>query len=312
VITDDQPGTTSFADQTVLYTFTFSEAVSLFDRSDITVSGASFTAPGTFTAVSATVYTLALDLAPSAGTAGTLGVSVAAGAAINGSAIGNAGPVSATQAFDLQRPTLAITDTVTGTTSGPITFTFTTSEAVTGFDTSDVTVSGGSITTPFAGSGSVYTMTVTPAAGVASGTVSVSVGASAFTDTAGNTNTVGASGLQAIDTVEPGVSAAAVTTTPGGVAVANNGSTTDTTPRLTITLDSALLLGETVALSRTGSVSAVATFTSAAGSSLVYDSTLLAPGTYDFSATFTNGSNTTSTLDLDLGTAGTTYRITIL
>jgi large repetitive protein len=309
VITDDQAGTTSFADQTVLYTFTFSEAVTLFDRSDITVSGASFTAPGTFTAVSATVYTLALDLAPSAGTAGTLGVSVAAGAAINGSAVGNAGPVSATQAYDLLRPTVAITDNVSATTtSGPITFTFTTSEAVTGFDATDVTVSGGSVTTAFAGSGSVYTMTVTPAAGVASGTVSVSVGASAFTDTAGNLNTAGASGLQSIDTVAPGVATAA-STGPGGTAIADGGSTTDTTPRLVLTLDQVLLAGETVALLRNGTqVQSISS-----GSVLTHDSAALAAGgtLYTYSATFTNGSGTTSALDLNGATAGDTYRITI-
>src|SRR2546430_10037564 len=57
-ITDDEPATTAnIAGGDVVYTFTFSEAVTGFDATDITVGGGT---KGTFTAVSSTVYTLAV------------------------------------------------------------------------------------------------------------------------------------------------------------------------------------------------------------------------------------------------------------
>ncbi|HEU5077587.1 MAG TPA: DUF4347 domain-containing protein [Opitutaceae bacterium] len=79
--------------------------------------------------------------------------------------------------LSLPSPTLAITDSASGTAAGAVTFTFTFSEPVTGFDATDVTVTGGTKGT-FSGSGSVYTLIVTPTSN-SSGNIVVSVGSNA-------------------------------------------------------------------------------------------------------------------------------------
>ncbi|WP_390521857.1 Ig-like domain-containing protein, partial [Vibrio fortis] len=55
-------------------------------------------------------------------------------------------------------PTVSISNDTTGTATGDVTYTFTFSEAVTGFTADDITVSGGSKGTFTAVSGTVYTL----------------------------------------------------------------------------------------------------------------------------------------------------------
>ncbi|MBF5003946.1 BapA prefix-like domain-containing protein [Diaphorobacter sp. NR2-3-3-1] len=100
-------------------------------------------------------------------------------------------------------PTLTITDDVAGTLgqNGVVTFTFTFSEEVEGFDASDIAVSGGDAGQFTQISPGVYTLRVTPHEGDA-GTIIVSVSAGAAHDLAGNPNTA-ASASQASDTVAP-------------------------------------------------------------------------------------------------------------
>jgi len=65
--------------------------------------------------------------------------------------------------LSLPSPTLVITDNIPTTATGDVTFTFTFSEAVTGFDATDVTLGGGTGTKgAFSGSGAVYTLIVSP------------------------------------------------------------------------------------------------------------------------------------------------------
>ena len=95
-------------------------------------------------------------------------------------------PASYTWVIDLTAPTVAITSTATSPTStSPIPVTVTFSEAVTGFVSSDVTVTNGSITN-FSGSGATYTFSVTPSA---NGTVTVNVPANVAVDAVNNGNT---------------------------------------------------------------------------------------------------------------------------
>ncbi|AMK78524.1 MULTISPECIES: Ig-like domain-containing protein [Methylomonas] len=77
-------------------------------------------------------------------------------------------------------PTVAIADNTSGIANGDVTYTFTFSESVTGFDASDVIVSGGS-KGAFSGSGASYTLVVTPTANTNNGTITVDVGSSAAT-----------------------------------------------------------------------------------------------------------------------------------
>jgi hypothetical protein len=319
VITDDQAGALTNASPTVVFTFTWSEPVTGFTYptpADILVSGAAGGAVSFF-ADSATVYRLSFTAA--AGTAGTLGLTVPAGVAIDGAANGSVGPVSTTQVYDRAPPTiLSVTDSVVAAqTNGPVTFTFTTSEAVTGFDSLDVSVAGGTVTTPFAqvGTTNAYTLTVTPLPNVAAGTITVSVGASAFSDSVGNPNATGATATQGYDTLAPTQTATgSVLETPANVFVASGGSTIDTTPTLRITLSALLQLGESLAVSRSGPGGTVALSpTNVLGATFDYaESPALASGTYTYSATISDALGNSRALDINDPAAGTAYTITVV
>lgn len=192
-ITDDTPGTARGA---VNFTFTFSEPVTGFTAIDVAVSGGS---KGSFVAQSGTVYTL--QVMPPADSAGDLVVDVGASAATDAAGNPNAA-VRATQAYatDTTAPVLTITDNVVGTANGKVTFTFSFSESVTGFDASDVVVSNGSKGT-FSGSGATYSLEVTPTTN-SNGTINVDIDAGAATDLAGNPNAL-TQATQAYDTKAP-------------------------------------------------------------------------------------------------------------
>jgi hypothetical protein len=87
---------------------------------------------------------------------------------------------------DTTRPTCVITASVTTITAAVFTCTFTFSEDVTGFEVGDITVGNGIAGTFNTVSGSVYTAVITP---IATGNVTVDVGAGVCADAAGNTNT---------------------------------------------------------------------------------------------------------------------------
>ena len=104
-------------------------------------------------------------------------------------AAGNvSGASTGTVTIDATSPTVAISRT--GSTSLGIgetdVLTFTLSESATDFVVGDVTISGGSLS-GFSGSGVSYSATFTPTPG-SSGSASISVGSSAFTDSGGNGN----------------------------------------------------------------------------------------------------------------------------
>uniref|UniRef100_UPI0034DE83AA beta strand repeat-containing protein n=1 Tax=Candidatus Thiodubiliella endoseptemdiera TaxID=2738886 RepID=UPI0034DE83AA len=214
-ITDDKSDTAKVG-EVITYTFTFDEAVTDFDINDITVTGGT---KGTFTSVngSESVYTLALT--PPANSKGIISLTVAVDAATSkvNTALKSVA-ASNNQSFDTQAPTLIISDdkadTLTLKTGDTITYTFTFSEAVTGFDKSVINISNGAIktgtdliasTTP-ADAGKVYTLTVVPSSDLDAGSnLTVSVSANpAITDSAGNAySTTAANNEQAIDTKAP-------------------------------------------------------------------------------------------------------------
>ncbi len=137
-------------------TFTFSEDVTGFVKNDITVTGGT---AGTFTATSATVYTLAII--PTSGS--NVVVTVAANSATDGTNTGPASAESKTATWDASVPTVGITGVparISGTSDLTATFTF--SEDVTGFVKNDITVTGGTAGTFTATSAKVYTLAITP------------------------------------------------------------------------------------------------------------------------------------------------------
>ena len=199
-ITDNVPGATATGN--VTFTFTFSEDVGTsFALSDITLTGGT---KGTMTKVSATVATLVAI--PTAAAAGTLTVTVAAGAFSDLAGNVNASAATASQAYDTRvadttPPTVAITDNVPGATAtGDVTFTFTFSEDVgTSFTASDVTVTGGTKGAFATVSATVSTLVVSPTA-ASTGTISVTVPVGSFSDLAGNNNAVAATATQDYNT----------------------------------------------------------------------------------------------------------------
>jgi len=110
-----------------------------------------------------------------------------------------AGPVDAVP------PTLTITSDKASLKAGEaaqVTFKF--SEAVVGFVSDDVSVSGGALSN-FKGSGADYSASFTPTAGNAGGKASISVAAGSYADIAGNLGGPGATPVVALDTLAPTV-----------------------------------------------------------------------------------------------------------
>lgn len=108
-------------------------------------------------------------------------------------------------AHDTVAPTVSVSDNLAGTANnatGAIAYTVQFSEAVSTLETSDFSISNGTIS-GISGSGSTYTVTVTPAAGVAGGSIDVSLKADAIQDAAGNGNATVTNSSQAIDTLAP-------------------------------------------------------------------------------------------------------------
>jgi hypothetical protein len=106
---------------------------------------------------------------------------------------------------DTTAPTVSITDSESAASAtGPVTFTFSFSEDVgSSFTTDDVTVTGGTKGAFSMTTGRLAELVVTPAAGVASGTMTVSVAAGAFSDAVGNANTAAATASQDFGTAPP-------------------------------------------------------------------------------------------------------------
>ncbi len=185
-------------------TFEFSEAVTDFVAGDVTVAGGT---KGMFTTVSATEYTLVVTPSDSA----DVTVEVAANAATDGLNTGPASAESATATWDATAPTVEIGGVPSKiNTTSPLTVTFTFSEAVTGFVTGDVTVTGGT-KGAFTGSGSSYTLPVTPDG---SEDVVVEVAANAATD---GLNTGPASAVSATATWDAAAPSVAITGVPSRI-----------------------------------------------------------------------------------------------
>ena len=162
---------------TITYTFQFTETVTGFDTTDITVTNGT---KGGFTAVDGDTYTLVIT--PTSD--GLVTASVGANAAQDGGSNGNAAASGSTTS-DHSTPTLAITPNGTTSNASTLTFTFQFSETVTGFVTGDVTVTNGSKGTFTAVDGDTYTLVVTP---TTDGAVTVDVASGVATDAASNGN----------------------------------------------------------------------------------------------------------------------------
>ncbi|WP_322546558.1 Ig-like domain-containing protein [Acinetobacter baumannii] len=166
-------------------TFTFSEAVAGFDVSDITVVG------GTLTGLTTTdnITWTAVFTPDGTGTAPSIAVADGSYTDVVGN-LGTGDVLDGTDGFvvDIVPPTLAITTDDLALAAGEtanITFTF--SEAVTGFDVSDIAVVGGTLGALTTTDNITWTAVFTPDG---TGTApSISVADNTYTDLAGNLGT---------------------------------------------------------------------------------------------------------------------------
>ena len=162
-------------------TFTFSEDVTGFDAvEDITVTNGTATAPSG----SGSDYTSTIT--PT--TTGNVTVSVAAGVAESSvTTTPNSASNRLTVTADITAPGVTISGP-TGTQTGPFTITIRFSEAVTGFEESEISVGNGAVSSlsPTEGPASRYTATITPGSG---SDVTVDVGSNVAVDAAQNPNT---------------------------------------------------------------------------------------------------------------------------
>jgi glutamine amidotransferase-like uncharacterized protein len=200
--------------QTATITFTLNKPSTTFTDTDVVVTG------GTLSgfAGSGTGYTAIFTPAANSIADGT--ISVPAGAFTD--AIGNAntvGTLAPQITVDTVAPTVTVTSdnaSVGGSQSAAITFVLSKTSAT--FTSSDVTVTGGTLSA-FAQdlvgdpSGKTYTATFTPNASF-TGPATVTVNAGVFTDALGNLNTAGATSI-AVNTVAPTVTVTSNASTLG-------------------------------------------------------------------------------------------------
>ncbi len=158
-------------------TATFSEPVTGFGLEDLVVGNATF---GNFLG-SGSIYTF--DVTPTSD--GDVTVDVVANVAFDSAGNGNAAAAQLLREADLTAPTVGLANLVSGDLVGEaFTVTATFSEAVTGFELSDVEVGNG-IADNLQGTGSDYSFDVRP---TSDGDVTVSLGAGVAFDSAGNGN----------------------------------------------------------------------------------------------------------------------------
>ena len=166
-------------------TITFTEPVSGFAQSDVSLSGTASATITSWTASSNTAYTATIT--PT--TSGSVTLRVPAGVATDAANNNNTASNTQTVSADVDRPSVSLS-VPSGVQTGVFSVTITFSEVVSGFVQSDVSLSGtasATITSWTASSNTAYTATITP---TTSGSVTVSVPANVATDAAKNKNTV--------------------------------------------------------------------------------------------------------------------------
>lgn len=199
-IRDDEPAATAnIAGANILYTFTFSEAVTNFTLEDVKITGGT---AGTFTSISGSVYTL--EVIPTPDFVGNITVDVAASKAYDSMGNANTAADQSLQAVDFKAPSVTITMSDSIVTVGETpTVTFTFSEAVLGFDLSDVTYTSGALSNLASSDGGVtYTALFSPTADIEDITNTFTLN-TAYTDKAGNTGSSATSGNYIVDTQAP-------------------------------------------------------------------------------------------------------------
>ena len=189
----------------LLITFTLSEAASNFTSSDISLSGGQLSS---FTATSSTVYTAIFK--PSS--AGETTIDVATNAFTDGAGNNNIASSQFNWSYDNVAPTISISAKNSNgsvvndgavTNNDSLLITFTLSEAASNFTSSDISLSGGQLSSFTATSSTVYTAIFKPSS---AGETTIDVATNAFTDGAGNNNIASSQFNWSYDNVAPTIS----------------------------------------------------------------------------------------------------------
>ena len=172
--------------ETAIVTITFSEAATGFDNTDLTIPN------GTLTAVNSTDsnVTFTATFTPTIDIEDNTNIIILDNTGITDS-VGNVGTgttESANFRIDMVIPTAIVEISDTELTTGETaTVTITFSEAVTGFDNTDLTISNGTLTAVNSTDGNItFTGTFTPTEGIQSNTNIISLDNTGITDVAGN------------------------------------------------------------------------------------------------------------------------------
>jgi len=256
ITSNRDPGPTNSS--SILLTFTFSEAVTGFDATDVTLTNAT---KGTFTATSSNLYTLAITA-----TGPAVSASVAANSVIDSGSNGNLASTPWSITYDNSAPTVTITSNRDPgpTNNSPITLTFTFSEGVTGFDAADVTVNNATKGAFTSTSSTVYTLAITPTGSA----VSASVPANGAIDLAGNGNTASLTWSITFDNTAPSLTALSISP----VSPTNN-----QTPTVSFTLSEAATVR---IFSDASCLTSISASTSKASGAQTLTTNVLAEGTY--------------------------------
>src|SRR5688572_12041101 len=172
----------------IIFDVVFSEPVTGFATGDVTLSG---TAGATTAVVSGSGATYTVTVSGMTNN-GTVIASINAGVAIDAGSNPNLASTSTDNTVTYDTPPSVTINQAAGqadpTSASPILFTVTFNEAVTGFATGDVTLSGtaGATTAIVSGSGAIYTVTVSGM--TTSGTVIASINAGVAIDAGSNPN----------------------------------------------------------------------------------------------------------------------------
>ena len=193
----------------LLITFTLSEAASNFALSDISVSGGQLSS---FTSNSSTVYSGVFK--PSS--AGETTIDVAANKFTDSAGNNNSASSQFNWSFDNIAPTITIAaknsvgnviaDGAT-TNNDSLLITFTLSEAASNFALSDISVSGGQLSSFTSNSSTVYSGVFKPSS---AGETTIDVAANKFTDSAGNNNSASSQFNWSFDNIAPSISTVAL------------------------------------------------------------------------------------------------------
>lgn len=185
-------------------TVTFTEDVTGFEQSDVTVAN------GTVTAFE-TLNTKQFKATITPATNGEVLVSVAENVAQDVATNGNEASASLSRVYDATKPTVVLSTTAAEKVNAAFIVTATFSENVTGFEVGDITASNATLGNFTATSASVYTFVVTP---LADGEVTLAVAADKAEDVATNGNEASAVLLRVYDATKPTVVLATTAANP--------------------------------------------------------------------------------------------------